>query len=193
MAMADEPTAPLVDEAASGARPESTVNGDKPAGDLCKGPVEQVSTLVRQELQLARLEMQEKGKRAGMGAFGGAGVMALYGGAALLAAIVLLIATSLEPWIAALIVAAALFLIAGVLALSGKKQVEQVTPPPPSRDRAHEARCRRSEGEGEARMTPDAANPQQQPAEGPEALKDEIRRPATIWATRSRRWRRRPT
>ena len=60
---------------------------------------EQVSTLVRQELQLARLEMQEKGKRAGMGAglFGGAGVMALYGGAALLTAIVLLIATSLSP------------------------------------------------------------------------------------------------
>ncbi len=94
---------------------------------------EQVSTLVRQELQLARLEMQEKGKRAGLGAglFGGAGLMALYGGAALLTAIVLLIATSLEPWIAALIVAAGLFLIAGVLALSGKKQVDQVTPAAP--------------------------------------------------------------
>jgi uncharacterized membrane protein YqjE len=114
-------------------RPDSTTTDAKPAGDLVKDLSEQVSTLVRQELQLARLEMQEKGKRAGLGAglFGGAGLMALYGGAALLTAIVLLIATSLEPWIAALIVAAALFLIAGVLALSGKKQVDQVTPAAP--------------------------------------------------------------
>jgi uncharacterized membrane protein YqjE len=133
MARADDQMTPLVDEAASGARAEPTVNRDAPAGDLVKDLSEQVSTLVRQELQLARLEMQEKGKRAGMGAglFGGAGVMALYGGAALLTAIVLLIATSLEPWIAALIVAVALFLIAGVLALSGKKQVEQATPAAP--------------------------------------------------------------
>jgi uncharacterized membrane protein YqjE len=114
-------------------RPDSTTTDAKPAGDLVKDLSEQVSTLVRQELQLARLEMQEKGKRAGLGAglFGGAGLMALYGGAALLTAIVLLIATSLEPWIAALIVAAGLFLIAGVLALTGKKQVDQVTPAAP--------------------------------------------------------------
>jgi uncharacterized membrane protein YqjE len=133
MARADEQMTPVGDEAASGARAESTVNRDKPAGDLVKDLSEQVSTLVRREFELARLEMQEKGKRAGMGAglFGGAGVMALYGGAALLTAIVLLIATSLEPWIAALIVAVALFLIAGVLALSGKKQVEQATPAAP--------------------------------------------------------------
>jgi hypothetical protein len=114
-------------------RSEATATGEKPAGELVKDLSEQVTTLVRQELQLGRLEMQEKGKRAGLGAglFGGAGLMALYGGAALLTAIVLLIATSLEPWIAALIVAVGLFLIAGVLALTGKKQVDQVTPAAP--------------------------------------------------------------
>ena len=177
MAMADEPMAPLVDEAASGARPESTVNGDKPAGDLVKDLSSRFRRWYVRSFSWhgSRCRRRASARAWAQVAFGGAGVMALYGGAALLAAIVLLIATSLEPWIAALIVAAALFLIAGVLALSGKKQVEQVTPPPPSRDREHEARCRRSEGEGEARMTPDAANPQQQPAEGPEALKDEIR------------------
>lgn len=132
--MPDERPTSITQETVRDQRPEPAVpGGDKAAGDLVKDLSEQVSTLVRQELQLARLEMQEKGKRAGLGAglFGGAGLMALYGGAALLTAIVLLIATSLEPWIAALIVAAGLFLIAGVLALTGKKQVDQVTPAAP--------------------------------------------------------------
>jgi uncharacterized membrane protein YqjE len=123
---------PASENKAVGAR-ASNDDAEKAAGDLVKDLSQQVSTLVRQELQLARLEMQEKGKRAGIGAglFGGAGLVAFYGGAALLTAIVLLIATSLEPWLAALIVAAGLFLIAGVLALGGKKQVEQVTPAAP--------------------------------------------------------------
>lgn len=90
----------------------------------------QTGELVRQELRLAQVEMQEKGKRAGIGAglFGGAGLVALYGVGFLLAAAVLLIATALEPWIAAAIVGAALLLLAGLLALTGKKQVEQAAP-----------------------------------------------------------------
>ena len=106
---------------------------DRPVGELVQELSQQTATLVRQELQLAQLEMKEKGKRAGLGAglFGGAGVVALYGGGALIAAIVLVLATALEPWIAALIVAAVLFAVAGVLALIGKKQVEQATPPAP--------------------------------------------------------------
>lgn len=47
------------------------------------------------------------------------------------AAIVLLLATALEPWIAALIVGVALLLVAGILALTGKKQVARATPPLP--------------------------------------------------------------
>ncbi len=105
----------------------------EPIGDLVRDLSEQTATLVRKELQLAQLEMTEKGKRAGMGAglFGGAGVMALYGSAVLVAAIILLLATSLEPWLSALIVSAVLFAAAGVAALMGKKQVEQAVPPQP--------------------------------------------------------------
>jgi membrane protein len=90
----------------------------------------QTGELVRQELRLAQLEMQEKGKRAGLGAglFGGAGLVALYGVGFLLAAAALLIATELEPWIATAIVGGALLVLAGLLALTGKKQVEQATP-----------------------------------------------------------------
>lgn len=106
---------------------------DKPVGELLQELSRQTATLVRQELQLAQLEMKEKGKRAGIGAglVGGAGVVALYGGGALIAAIILVLATALEAWIAAVIVAVVLFAVAGILALTGKKQVEQATPAAP--------------------------------------------------------------
>jgi hypothetical protein len=106
---------------------------DRPVGELIQEASQQTAALVRKEFELAQLEMKAKGKRAGLGAglFGGAGVVALYGGGALIAAIVLVLATALEPWIAALIVAVVLFAVAGVLALTGKKQVDQATPAAP--------------------------------------------------------------
>jgi hypothetical protein len=56
---------------------------NRPVGELVQELSQQTATLVRQELQLGQLEMKEKGKRAGVGAglIGGAGVVALYGGA----------------------------------------------------------------------------------------------------------------
>jgi uncharacterized membrane protein YqjE len=112
---------------------EQRSQSDQQIGDLVKQLSEQTSTLVRKELKLAQLEMQEKGKRAGIGAglFGGAGLVALYGVGVLIAAIVLLLATALDAWLAALIVAVVLLAIAGVVALMGKKQVEQAVPPQP--------------------------------------------------------------
>jgi uncharacterized membrane protein YqjE len=108
---------------------------DEPMGDLVKRLSEQTSELVRKELRLAQIEMQEKGKSAGKGAglFGGAGVVALYGVGVLVAAIVLLLATALEPWVAAAIVAVVLLAVAGILALSGKKKVDEVGSPQPER------------------------------------------------------------
>jgi uncharacterized membrane protein YqjE len=115
---------------------ETTQNdqlSDRSLAELVKQLSEQTSALVRQELQLAQLELQQKGKRAGIGAglFGGSGLVALYAVGALLAAAVMLLATAVTPWLAGLIVAAVLFALAGVLALTGKKQVEQATPPVP--------------------------------------------------------------
>jgi len=106
---------------------------EKPVGELIQELSQQTATLVRQELQLAQLEMKEKGKRAGLGVglFGGAGVVALYGGGALVATLILVLATFLEPWVAALIVTVVLFAVAGVLGLTGKKQVDQATPAAP--------------------------------------------------------------
>jgi uncharacterized membrane protein YqjE len=94
---------------------------------------EQVSTLVRDELALAKVEMVQKGKRAGLGAglFGTAGVLALYGLGALFVTIGAVLALWVPTWLAALIVMVALFLVAGILALVGKKQVKQAVPPEP--------------------------------------------------------------
>jgi uncharacterized membrane protein YqjE len=106
---------------------------EQPVGELLQQLSAQTATLVRQELKLAQLELQQKGKRAGLGAgmFGGAGVVALYGVGALIAAIILLLATALDAWLAAVIVAVVLLAVGGVLALTGKKQVEKATPPLP--------------------------------------------------------------
>lgn len=95
---------------------------------------EQVSRLVRDELRLARLELTQKGKRAGVGAglFGAAGMSAFFGGAALVAAVIMLLALVMPGWLAAAIVAAVLFIAAAVFGLTGKKQVKRVGPPVPS-------------------------------------------------------------
>jgi hypothetical protein len=111
-------------------RPSSEELKERPIGELLQEATRQTATLVRQELQLAQLELQQKGKRAGLGAgmFGGAGVVALYGVGALVAAVILLLGTAVEPWVAALIVGIGLVGVAGSLALVGKKQVEEATP-----------------------------------------------------------------
>ena len=102
-------------------------------GELVQAMSQQTATLVRQELRLATVELQEKGKRAGQGAgmFGGAGLVALYGLGALIAAAIIGLGTLLEPWIAAVIVGAVLLAVAGILALSGKRKVDEATPPLP--------------------------------------------------------------
>src|ERR687895_804555 len=95
---------------------------DRSVGELVNQLSQQTSTLIRQELRLAQTELQEKGKRMGIGAglFGGAGPVGLFG-----------IGTLLEPWIAAVIVGVVLLAVAGILALTGRRQVERGTPPLP--------------------------------------------------------------
>jgi hypothetical protein len=101
--------------------------------DLVRQAAEQISRLVRDELALARVEMTEKGKRAGMGAglLGGGGLIALYGVAALVAALIMGLAQAMPAWLAALIVGVALLAAAGGLALVGRARVKQALPPIP--------------------------------------------------------------
>jgi uncharacterized membrane protein YqjE len=116
-------------------RDAATDMRDRPAGELVKEAAQQTARLVRQEIRLAQLELTEKGKRAGIGAglFGGAGLVALYGVGALVAAAMLLLAKTITAWLAGAIVGVALLLVAGLLALTGRKQVGRATPPAPER------------------------------------------------------------
>nr|MDT0656557.1 phage holin family protein [Micromonospora sp. DSM 115978] len=107
---------------------------EQSTAELVQRATEQMSQLVRDELTLARAELTEKGRHAGIGVglFGGGGALALYGLGVLIAALVLLLALAVPAWVAALIVAVVLFAVAGVLALSGRRQVRQAVPPVPS-------------------------------------------------------------
>jgi hypothetical protein len=106
---------------------------ERPTAELLKELADQTSTLVRKEIELARLEVGAKGKEAatGAGMFGGAGLLGVFAFGALTACVVLALATGLAAWLAALIVAAVYGAVAGVLALTGKRHVRQATPPVP--------------------------------------------------------------
>lgn len=101
--------------------------------ELVKEAAQQVSELVRAELRLAVAEIKDKGRHAGKGAglLGSAGLVAMYGAGALIAAVIAALALVLPLWASALIVAVVLFVVAAVLALMGRKESSQATPPVP--------------------------------------------------------------
>ncbi|MFD3517682.1 phage holin family protein [Streptomyces sp. NPDC058657] len=105
----------------------------EPLGELVQRASQQLTELVRGELRLAQAEMKEKGKRYGKGGglFGGAGVVGFLMLQSLVATAIAALAVPLPVWAAALIVTAVLGVIAAVLAMSGKKQVGQASPPAP--------------------------------------------------------------
>jgi uncharacterized membrane protein YqjE len=102
-------------------------------GELIKQLSEQTSTLVRKELELAKAELTEKGKSAGIGAgiLGGAGIAGLLALGALTATAILLLAEAMDAWVAALIVTAIWAATAGILALTGRDRVREGMPPAP--------------------------------------------------------------
>jgi hypothetical protein len=112
---------------------QPSVPTERSTGELVKTMSEQVSTLVRDELRLAQLEMTQKGKQAGIGVgmFGGSGLVALYGVGCLIAGAILGISRVLAPWLSALIVGVVLLAVAGIAALIGKSRLQKATPPVP--------------------------------------------------------------
>jgi uncharacterized membrane protein YqjE len=104
-------------------------------GDLVKELSSQVSTLVRQEVELAKAEVGEKGKKAGVGAgmFGGAGAAALLMLGSLTAFLILALDLAMPAWAAALIVTALWAAVAGVLALQGRKKMQETGTPIPEK------------------------------------------------------------
>ena len=106
---------------------------ERPIGELLKQLSEETTRLVHQELELAKAELAQKGRQAGLGAglFGAAGVIGFLALAALTTCIILLLDAVMPAWLAALIVAAVYAAVAAVLAMRGRAKVKQATPPVP--------------------------------------------------------------
>ena len=106
---------------------------ERPVGELLRQLAQETTTLVRQELELAKAEVSQKGKKAGLGIgiLGAAGVVALLALGALTAFFILALDGVMPAWLAALIVALVYGAIAGVLALVGRERVQEVGKPVP--------------------------------------------------------------
>ena len=94
----------------------------------------EMTSLVHHEIELAKAEMAEKGKRAGLGAgmFGAAGLVAAFGFGCVTACFIAALQLGMAVWLAALIVGLVYVAGAGLLALLGRRQINQATPPVPA-------------------------------------------------------------
>ncbi len=106
---------------------------DRPIGELLKDLADQTTTLVKQEIELARVELTQKGKAAGrgVGLLVGAAVVALLAAGALTAFLIALLDEFMPTWLAALIVTILWAVVALVLANAGRSALKQATPPAP--------------------------------------------------------------
>jgi uncharacterized membrane protein YqjE len=105
----------------------------KTAPELVTDLTREMTTLVHQEIELAKAELSEKGKKAGVGAgmFGGAGFLAAVGFGCLTACVIAALQLTMPVWAAALIVGVAYGLIAGGLLLIGRRELQEAAPPVP--------------------------------------------------------------
>jgi uncharacterized membrane protein YqjE len=114
--------------------PEDTEDlRDRSMGELLRQLSQETTRLVHQELELAKAELQQKGKQAGAGAgmFGGAGALGLAALGALTACFILALNAIMPAWLAALLVAVVYGIIAFVLVKQGQAKLKQATPPVP--------------------------------------------------------------
>jgi hypothetical protein len=112
---------------------QSTDLRERPLGEIASDLTRDVSLLVRQEVQLAKAEMAEKGRVAapGLGMIGAAGVVGLMAAGALTAFLILVLSIFLPEWGSALIVGAVFAATAFVLAKQGKERVSEAGAPIP--------------------------------------------------------------
>jgi uncharacterized membrane protein YqjE len=106
---------------------------DQSIGELVKDLATETSTLVRQEIDLAKAEMTERGQRAGKGAaiLGAAALVGLLAAGALTACLIAALDLAMATWLAALVVTVVLGAIAAALAMTGRKQIQEAAPPVP--------------------------------------------------------------
>jgi putative superfamily III holin-X len=103
--------------------------------DLVKDLSREVSTLVRDEVALAKAEIAQKGREAaaGMGMLLGALVVGLAVVGGTMAFLILILDGWMPSWLATLVVTAAYAAVAGTLAVRGKRLLSKASPPAPER------------------------------------------------------------
>jgi uncharacterized membrane protein YqjE len=103
-------------------------------GELVKELSREISQLVREEIALAKAEMTEKGKKAGIGAgmLSGAAVLGLAAVGGSMVFVILVLDTWMPAWLAALIVTLVYASAGAVLAFRGKERISEATPPAPT-------------------------------------------------------------
>jgi Flp pilus assembly protein protease CpaA len=111
-------------------RPDAPREADRPIGELLRELGDEIATLVRQEIALAKVEIAEKARPAAVsvGMFGGTPLFALGAFGALTAFLIALIALAVPLWASALIVTVVYGIVAGVLAMTGKKKFQEAAP-----------------------------------------------------------------
>lgn len=114
-------------------QPDAPREADRPIPVLLRELGDEIATLVRQEMALARVELTEKAQTAGAsaGMFGAGAMLGLGAFGALTAFLIAVIALALPVWAAALIVAVVYGIAAYVLALRGRDKLKQAAPPIP--------------------------------------------------------------
>jgi Putative Actinobacterial Holin-X, holin superfamily III len=114
-------------------QPQNGDPRDQSIAGLVKDLANETSTLVRQEIDLAKADMTERGKRMGKGAglLGAAALIGLLAAGALTACLVALLDLAMTTWLAALVVTVVFAAIAAALALTGRKQIREAAPPVP--------------------------------------------------------------
>ena len=108
---------------------------ERPIGELMRQLASETTTLVRQELELAKAEAREKGRKAGpgIGMVAAAAIIGLLALGALTAFFILALDGALPNWAAALIVATVYAAIAAVLYVQGRDKVKEAGPPVPEK------------------------------------------------------------
>jgi hypothetical protein len=108
------------------------LSDERTLGELFSELSQETSTLVRQEVQLAKVEITQKVSKAGkdVALIAGGGLLAYTGLLALVAALIMGLATWMAPWLAAVLVGLVFVGIAAVLIVTGLNDLKEIDPTP---------------------------------------------------------------
>ena len=107
-------------------QPEPTI------GELFNDLARETKILLRQEVQLAKIEMRHTVKHAGKGAgmIAAGGVLGFVGVMCITAMFIALLSTVMAVWVASLIVGVVVLVVAAILARSGMNEIRKTEVPP---------------------------------------------------------------